>query len=132
MATFNGNLGLVKIGSRTLCVTGWSATLETELQDSTTTCDSGYRAKTPGLKQVTGSVRINLSDTDNPMGGSPAIEDGESVALYLYWNSTAIAVTVPTAYVSSIALESGVGAITTLVFNFESSGSYTFNQNQSI
>jgi len=130
MATFNGNLGIVKIGTRTLCVTGWTANVETESLDSTGTCDAGYRARTAGLSQATGSVRINLDDTDSPLGGSPAIAPGSTVALYLYWNATAIALTVPVAYIPSVGLESAVGAITTLTFNFESSGSYTLSSDQ--
>lgn len=131
MATFNGNFGIVKIGSRTLCVTGWTANVEAESLDSTGTCDSGYRAKTAGLKQATGSVRLNIDDQDSPLGGSPAIAEGEFVALYLYWTATAIALTIPTALVTSIGLQSDVGTVTPLTFNFESSGSYTLSSDQS-
>lgn len=81
MATFNGNDGLVKVGSNTVAeVRSFTLNTNLELIDDTAMGDS-WRTKIAGLKNWDGTIECHWDDTDST--GQEAMTIGASVELHL-------------------------------------------------
>lgn len=126
MAFFNGNQGVAVVGSTTLNITGWDFEDASPALDTTHTGSSGYMTNIAGLRSGKGSVQGNWDSSNNWMSNPPNVVPGQAVAIKLYhqtssgnyWDLTSCRIT-------SVKGSSKVGAVVTVAFDFETTGSYT-------
>jgi len=123
MAKLFGTTGYVKVGSKVLCVRGWTATETGDKTEVTDTCDAGKKAYLYGATEINGSFNW-YHDTADPYVAPPAsLRTGEEVALYLYIETAGDYYYIPNAVIDDVTLTSDIANPTEGTAAFTSSGS---------
>lgn len=80
---YSGVDGIVTANGTDFDVKGWSADVERELWDKSTTAGLGWQGKGYGLKKVTGSFDFFYSATKSPYKSPQSLFSGTDVTLVL-------------------------------------------------
>lgn len=123
----HGKDGSVKVGgSAVALVDQWDANIEPAYDDVTSQDSGGWQMLTPGLKKVTGSIKVRLANDDT--NGQTVLRNsavgGSAVVLTLNTSGTANPLS-GTAYLSE-SLSSPHGAPNEATYNFSSHGPWTY------
>src|SRR3954466_14876364 len=75
-AAFSGQAGNVTSGATDMDVTGWSADVEVNTIDTSTTAEAGWEDAIYGLKKVTGSFDFFYNTAKRPTGAGAGLTPG--------------------------------------------------------
>lgn len=84
-AALSGINSNVLIGSNDIDSSGWSADIEANTFDSTTTADLGWEDTTPSTKKVSGSFDFLYNPAKKPTGATIGITPGTTIANLVLW-----------------------------------------------
>lgn len=122
-AALSGVLGIVKVGAVDCDVQGWSADMEVETFDSTTTADAGWCDTTAAAKKITGSFDFFYNVTKKPTG-SLGLSPGATPALIL--QATTGETFTGTGLITKLSVKSKVKEGFTVTASFENKGPWTY------
>lgn len=120
MAKFSGVLGTVKSGGIDMDVQGWSADVEVNIIDSTTTSDGGWESAIGGPLKISGSFDFFYDTTKKPTGSSVGLMPGSRTPLIL--QITTAEVITGTAFISKLSYKSKVKDGFIITASFQSGG----------
>lgn len=121
MAKLHGKTAKAKINGVDCICKSWDATKSSNIHDTTSTASGGWRERTPGVREMTGSITIEM-DSIYHLGssGNPFIEDGTLIELELYIDATSYFDL--SAYTSDCAYSIDVDSPIELTIDWESTG----------
>lgn len=125
MGTFDGNNGVVKVGSNTVAeVTDFSITETAQTKDDTAMGDT-WKTMKPSFKSFSGSVTCHWDDTDAT--GQEALTVGAEVTLNLYPEgaTTGDDEMSGSVIITSVGVTNSKDGLVTRTFNFEGNGALT-------
>ena len=128
----NGKHGRVFIGSLEICVTEWNLTETAQEEDTTNSCSAGKREFEYGIREVSGTMTMDLDLSQHPLDNPPNLVPGTktgTVTLYEHsvtggspagprWIFTSIGI-------SSVQVTTPAAGKVVYVVNWRSSGAYT-------
>ena len=121
-----GQSGEITVGGNAVNVTGWDATGESSVLETTHTGSGGYREYITCLKGLTGTVNASWDQNAMPTSAPPGLEEGEEIDLHLYYESAGDFLDVPNAIINSLAVTSAVDGVTTWTISWTADGTYTW------
>ncbi len=119
-----GSSGSVHVDSTEMHVTEWSATEESDWQETTNSGSGGFYEDIPGTKKLSGSFSASY-DLDAP--SIPDLSAGEIVALILDFEDANPAVSIPEAGIDSFEVTSEAKGVIRFTCNYHSIGIYTWS-----
>lgn len=122
-SAFNGQNGTVKSGTVDMDVEGWSADVEANVIDVSTTADTGWSDYIVGLKDVKGSFDFFYNPAKKPTGASANLTPGATPTLTL--QCTTGEVLTGTGVITKLSLKSKVKDAFKVTASFQSRGQWT-------
>ena len=122
-----GKSGEITVSGTQYNVTGWDATGEADVIDVTHSGSGGYREKLACLQGCSGTITANWDQNAKPTSTPPAMYEGQTIDLHLYYETAGDFLDVPEAVITSLAVTSAVeSAATNYTVSWVSNGTYTW------
>lgn len=123
---YSGIDGTVLSQSTDMDVTGWSADVEAEEIDTTTTADAGWEDAINGCKKVSGSFDFLWNPSKNPFNSVIAMMPGSGLYPTLTLKLSTGQTLSGTAMIQKLSLKSAVkGQAKTITATFRSKGAWS-------
>lgn len=123
MAYVSGFGGDVEVGMTQYPVSEWSANLDAELLDVTTTGSAGYQDLITGTKSAEGTGKSFFAANQHPMG-SLGIIPGAAATLTLNIGPTGLTVVLPVLF-SQVSIDNPAKGVVGFSFSWKSNGPWT-------
>lgn len=122
---YAGSEGNVLIGANDADVQSWSADVDVDTFDSTTTADAGWADTTATLKKISGSFEFFYNKTKKPFGTLGLVPGTTVATLTLYINKTDDEKLFGPALITKASIKSKTKEGTTLTCSFVNKGPWT-------
>lgn len=118
-----GKSGSIHVDGKTIDVTDWSLTDESDWQETTHSGSEGFYTDIPGTMKASGSFTASYNMDDSPI---PALAAGAIVSLTLDYETNVPAMNLPKAGIDSFEVTSEAKGVINFTCNFHSIGVYTW------
>lgn len=122
---FSGEKGTVTAGSTDMDVTGWSADMEVNTIDSSTTAEAGWEDAIYGLRKFSGSFDFFYNPAKRPTGATAGLLPGAASYPTLTLQATTGEVFTGNAMITKLSMKSKVKDAFTVTASFTSKGAWT-------
>lgn len=126
MAFRSGTSGRVTMGGVNWNVTGWEANEERAELETTNSESGGVYECILDYAKVSGTVTLEVDDSQLPYGSALGMSDGSSIAASMHLGTTSgPAYSCSTALISNLSTSNQRGSVVTATANYVFSGAYS-------